>query len=148
MGTAILSIELLSLFAISFLAATILPAQSEILLGYLYLEEAIHPFLLLLFATAGNVLGSCFNWVMGRFIRQLGNKKWFRVNEKTLAHATKIYNKYGAWTLLFAWVPFIGDPLTIVAGILRTNFIIFVSFVTIGKLLRYIAVLYALGLRF
>tara|TARA_B100001750_G_scaffold247422_1_gene273122 strand:- start:1678 stop:2115 length:438 start_codon:yes stop_codon:yes gene_type:complete len=140
--------ELISLFIVAFLAATILPAQSEILLGAYYIAGKSDPYLLLLFATTGNVLGSCVNWIIGRSLNRLKNYKWFPVKEETLSKATNIYNKYGIWSLLLAWVPFIGDPLTIVAGVLRAHFRWFVVLVTIGKLLRYIVVLYALGFRF
>jgi membrane protein YqaA with SNARE-associated domain len=140
-------IELLSLFAICFLAATILPAQSEIILGALYIAGDYNGLLLLAIATVGNVLGSCANWLIGRFIRYFENKKWFAASDKAMAKATTIYQKYGIWTLLFAWMPFIGDPLTIVSGILRANFYVFVVLVTIGKCGRYLVLLYALGFR-
>jgi len=140
--------DLSVLFLVSFLAATIFPAQSEIVLGGLYLTGKINALLLLLVATVGNVLGSCVNWVLGRFIRRFQGRKWFPVGEKTLNRATKIYQKYGIWSLLFAWVPFIGDPLTIVAGMLRVNIYVFFTLVAIGKCARYGVVLYALGYRF
>ena len=123
-----------------------LPAQSEILLGYLYKTSGHTAFLLILIATLGNVLGSCFNWVIGRYLNKLKDKKWFPVKEKSLDQATRIYNKYGIWTVLFAWVPFIGDPLTIVAGFLRANFPLFLALVTIGKCGRYIFVIWILSL--
>ena len=142
-----MSFDVISLLSVSFLAATILPAQSEILLGYLYLTGNNNPYILLLYATIGNVLGSCINWVIGRYLRTLEHKKWFRSQENKLAKASYLYNKYGIWTLIFAWLPFIGDPLTIVAGLLRTNIYIFVALVTLGKITRYFLVLYALGFR-
>ena len=66
------------------------------------------------------------------------DKKWFPVNEKMLKKATDFYQKYGVWSLLLAWTPFLGDPLTIVAGIFRTNIYLFLTLVTIGKAGRYI----------
>jgi len=138
--------QLFSLFFISFLAATIFPAQSEILLGALYKYGQYDAVILILVATAGNVLGSCVNWAMGRYIVMLKTKKWFPISEKGLNHATNLYNKYGIWTVLMAWVPFIGDPLTIVAGFMRANFFLFLLLVTIGKGGRYIFLIYILSL--
>ena len=140
--------DLFLLFAVSFLAATILPAQSEILLGALYLSADHSPYILLAVASVGNILGSCANWLIGRYLRTFQDKKWFRINKKAMAHATTFYQKYGVWTLLLAWVPFIGDPLTIVAGVLKADIRLFVVLVSIGKIARYIVTLYLLGFRF
>jgi membrane protein YqaA with SNARE-associated domain len=136
--------ELLFLFSISFLAATILPAQSEIVLAGLHLKQAAHPVWLFLVATTGNVLGSCVNWLLGRYARHFQNRKWFPVKPKALERASNLYQKYGVWTLLLAWTPFIGDPLTVVAGVLRTPFLVFVALVTIGKAARYASILIVL----
>ena len=134
-------LDLAFLFIISLLAATILPAQSEIVLVGLNFKSDISSYVLLVVATFGNVLGSVINWFLGRYLRHFKGKKYFPIKEKSLTKATDIYNKYGVWTLLLAWVPFIGDPLTIVAGILRTNIIVFLILVTIGKMGRYAAIL-------
>ena len=138
-------LELLSLFIISLLAATILPAQSEILLTVLYLSGNHDVITLILVATLGNVLGSVINYYIGRSLTYLKSKKWFPI-KTNLDKATKFYNKYGIWTALFAWVPFIGDPLTIVAGVLRANFLLFLILVTIGKCGRYIFFVWLLSL--
>lgn len=134
-------IDLGLLFVTSFLAATILPAQSEALLAGLYLSGDHINAILILVATFGNVLGSCVNWLLGRYLLQWKDKKWFFVKPDSLEKATNLYKKYGTWTLLFAWVPFIGDPITVVAGFLRTNFYLFLALVTIGKFSRYVVVI-------
>lgn len=131
--------ELLTLFFVSFLAATIFPFQSEALLAALHFSSNIQTSMLVLTATVGNVLGSCANWLLGRYIIYFKEKRWFPASQKQLDRATKFYQRYGVWTLLLAWLPIIGDPLTIIAGILRTHFILFLILVTIGKAGRYMA---------
>lgn len=101
--------------------------------------------LLLLVATGGNVLGSVVNWLLGRFIEHFRDRPWFPVSEQKLARAEAWYRRFGIWSLLLSWVPVIGDPLTVVAGLLRTPFATFLILVTIAKAGRY-AVLAALTL--
>jgi len=130
----------LSLFISAFAAATILPAQSEALLAY---QVSISPdavVQLVAIATLGNVLGATFNWWLGRLTENLRAKKWFPVNEKLLQKAERFYGRYGRYSLLLSWVPIIGDPITIVAGILREPLLSFVLLVTIAKCARYVFV--------
>ena len=115
--------ELILLFASALLAATLFPAQSEAVLVGLHLAGNHSVWSLFLVATVGNVLGSVI--------------KWFPIKGRMLDKATKFYQKYGVWTLLLAWTPFIGDPLTLVAGIFRTNIWLFLLLVTISKAGRY-----------
>jgi membrane protein YqaA with SNARE-associated domain len=133
--------ELFALFGVSLLAATILPAQSEILLAALHIQQTYPATALLLAATTGNVLGSCINWLLGRYCLHFQDRRWFPIKKKALQRASTFYQKYGIWTLLLAWTPFIGDPLTVVAGLLRTPFWLFFLLVTIGKAGRYISLL-------
>ena len=128
------------LFAVAFLAATIFPAQSEAaLLGLLALDR--YPALALLAAaSAGNVLGSCANYAIGRFLA--GSKRMERLlNPARRARAESWYRRYGKWSLLASWVPVIGDPLTLVAGVLRESFPVFLALVTVAKVGRYLALL-------
>ena len=106
------------LFMAALLAATLLPAQSEaVLVGLLLAGYA--PWLLLGVASVGNVLGSVVNWALGRGIEHLRNRRWFPVSPAALARAERWYRRYGRWSLLLSWMPIIGDPLTVVAGVLR-----------------------------
>lgn len=134
------ALDLILLFAASLLAATILPAQSEAVLAGLHLTGEHSPIALVTVATLGNVLGACINWLLGRYLEHFKNRRWFPVKEQALDKAVQTYQRYGVWTLLLSWVPFIGDPLTVIAGLLRTPFPVFVLLVTIGKLARYVAV--------
>jgi membrane protein YqaA with SNARE-associated domain len=132
----------LSLFAISFLAATILPFSSELILAGLIATSNYDSLLLLIVASFGNVLGSVVNWILGFYSRNLAIKKWFPFKETQIERSSKWFNKFGRWSLLFAWVPIIGDPLTLAAGLLRVKFIEFIILVTIGKVSRYFLIYY------
>ncbi len=125
------------LFWNAFIAATLLPAYSEITLLALLAEGTGTPLLLFLTATAGNVLGSIFNWWLGVNIRRFENRKWFPVKQDAISKAEHVFRRYGVWSLLLAWVPIIGDPLTLVAGVLRVRLIYFILLVTISKAARY-----------
>ena len=132
----------LSLFAISFLAATILPFSSELTLAGLIATSNFDNLLLLIVASFGNILGSVVNWVFGFYSRNLTTKKWFPFKDKQIENSSKWFSKFGKWSLLFAWVPIIGDPLTLVAGLLRVRFLDFIILVTIGKVSRYLLIYY------
>ncbi len=129
----------LGLFIASFLAATILPFSSEVVLSILLLNN-YDPFNAVAVATAGNVLGSVLNYAMGLGGSVLILKKLLRMSEKDINSAEQRFRKYGTFSLLFAWVPVIGDPLTVAAGVLKINFVLFLALVAAGKLLRYIIV--------
>ena len=135
----------LSLFAISFLAATILPFSSELTLAGLISTSNYDNLLLLVFASFGNVLGSVFNWGLGFYARNLTIKKWFPFKETQIERSSKWFSKFGKWSLLFAWVPIVGDPLTFVAGLLRVRFLDFIILVAIGKVSRYLIIFYLMG---
>jgi membrane protein YqaA with SNARE-associated domain len=125
------------LFAASFLAATVFPFQSElVLLGLLLGGDFPWPALLAV-ATVGNVLGAVVNWGLGRFLLHFRDRRWFPVKPQVYARVERWYRRYGVWSLLLAWLPVIGDPLTVVAGALRANLALFVVLVTVGKLGRY-----------
>lgn len=130
----------LGLFGISFLAATVLPAQSEIGLVGLILSENYSITLLIIVASVGNTLGAVVNWVIGLYVNQLKHKRWFPIKPKQLDKATGWYHKYGRWSLLMSWAPFVGDPLTLAAGVLREPFWSFFILVAIAKTGRYIIV--------
>jgi len=135
----------LSLLFISFLAATILPFSSELTLAGLISTSNYDNLLLLAFASFGNVLGSIFNWFIGFYSRNLATKKWFPFKETQIERSSKWFSKFGKWSLLFAWVPIVGDPLTFFAGLLRVRFLDFIILVAIGKVSRYLIIFYLMG---
>jgi membrane protein YqaA with SNARE-associated domain len=130
-----------ALWASAFLAATLLPGSSEALLTGLAVTGYGDPVLLLAVATSGNVMGSLANWFCGRFLSRFRNRPRFPVLPRRYEQAVAWYARYGRWSLLFAWVPIIGDPLTVVAGALSVPLGPFLVLVTIGKLTRYGVVL-------
>ena len=131
----------LGLFISAFLAATILPLSSEIVLGALLLS-GLSPATLVIVATAGNVLGSLTNYALGYWGGRAAVKKWLKVSEGDFLRAEQRFKKYGMLSLCFAWVPIIGDPLTVMAGVLRIRLHWFLLLVTAGKLLRYVVISY------
>jgi membrane protein YqaA with SNARE-associated domain len=136
-----------ALFAASFIAATILPAQSELALVGLLMLGKFSPWSLVAVASLGNILGSCVNWLLGRGVERFRDRNWFPVSQPSLDKAQGWYHRYGRWTLLLSWLPIVGDPLTVVAGLLREPFWSFLILVSIGKIARYILLaLGALGL--
>lgn len=126
------------LFVSALIAATILPMQSEAVLVAL-MSAGKHPVAnLLVVATVGNVLGSVINWYLGRYLLQFQNRRWFPASDRQLARAEGWYRKYGRWSLLGSWLPIVGDPLTVVAGVLREPLVPFLVLVTIAKGTRYL----------
>ena len=99
--------------------------------------------LLLIAASTGNILGSVFNWICGYYATYFIQKKWFPINQSQINKATNFFLKYGKWSLLLAWVPFIGDPLTFVAGTLRYSLLPFLILVSIGKTARYLVIYFS-----
>ena len=132
--------EYAGLFAASLLAATVLPAQSEVLLFAMLLTHHYQTWALVLVASVGNILGSVVNWLLGRLLARFESRTWFPIKRVTIARAEIWYHRYGRWSLLLSWAPIIGDPLTVVAGVLREPFPVFLALVTVAKVTRYVAV--------
>jgi membrane protein YqaA with SNARE-associated domain len=126
------------LFLTALIAATILPMQSEAALVALILADYSLP-LLLISASVGNVLGSLVNWLLGRSIERFRDARWFPASAAAMARAEAWYRRYGRWSLLLSWAPIVGDPLTVVAGVLRERLWVFLTLVTIAKVGRYLA---------
>lgn len=137
----------LSLFAVSFLAATFVPFYSEFaVVGMLALGES--PELVLAVATLGNTLGAAVNWLLGRFLLHYQDRRWFPVTRAQLARAQAWYQRWGVWSLLMAWLPVGGDALTFIAGIMRVRFDLFFVLTAIGKGARYAVLIYAVDVAF
>ena len=126
-------LSLFSLFASSFLSATLLPGNSEVLLVALLLSDVSQPWLLVLIATMGNSLGGLTNVILGRFFPLRKTSRW---QEK----ATGFLNRYGAAALLLSWMPVIGDLLCLLAGWMRISWGPVLFFLCLGKALRYVVV--------
>ena len=124
------------LFLVSFGAATLLPLQSEAVLGGLVLA-GYEPVTLVAVASAGNIAGSSLNWWLGTQLHRFSTRRWFPVRPAQLERARRLYARYGRYTLLGAWLPVVGDPLTLIAGMLGERFRVFLLLVAIGKTARY-----------
>ena len=122
------------------MVATIVPFGSEAYFASLLSMGKYNNILLLISASVGNVLGSVFNWVIGYYINYFIKKSWFPIKKDKIKKGTDLFNKYGKWSLLLSWVPFVGDPITFVAGTLRFSFIPFIILVSIGKIGRYLVI--------
>jgi len=131
--------EYLALFGASLLSATVFPFQSEVILFGMLVAQHYQIWLLVFVASIGNIIGSCINWLLGRFIAHFEGR-WFPISRDRVAKAERWYHEYGRWSLLLSWMPIIGDPLTIVAGILREPFPVFLALVAVAKAARYVAV--------
>lgn len=131
----------LGLFASAFLAATVLPVVSEAVFSGMAVTGKFEPFILLAVASVGNTLGSVVNWLLGRFLYDSRESRWMPVKAEHLEKASAIFNRWGVWSLLLAWTPFVGDPLTFLAGVLRVPFAVFLILVAISKTGRYAVLL-------
>ncbi len=124
------------LFASALVSSTLFPGGSEALLLLHLQEENSSVYALVGMATLGNVLGSLITYMMGRFGFQLSHR-WFRVSQEKLDRTENYFARFGTPALLFAWLPIIGDPLCLVAGMLRYHLMWFILVVSLGKLARY-----------
>ena len=128
-----------TLFLLSFLASTLLPLGSEWLL-ILMLVKGYDPAVSVTTATVGNTLGACTTWLVGRYGGDWLLARLFRISDQQRQRAESWYQRYGTLSLLFSWLPVVGDPLCLVGGLLKIRFPIFLLLAGVGKLVRYAAV--------
>ncbi len=124
----------LALFVSAFLAATILPFSSEAAF-VVALSNDMPPLTALIVASSGNILAIIVNYYLGYFLYE-------KTKDKLLAsrvgkNSYKLGHKYGYFALLLSWLPLIGDPLTIVAGLVRLEFVWFVIIAGSLRIARY-----------
>jgi len=141
-------LTLFGLFAAAFLSATLVPGSSEAALAAALASGQAELVPALIVATLGNTLGSCVNWALGLYVAHWRGHRFFPVKEKDFARYEALYQKYGLWSLLASWVPIIGDPLTVMAGLFRTPMRLFIPIVAFAKFVRYLAVAGAVSLAF
>lgn len=136
--------ELFGLFSAAFLSASFFPFQSELIFIAMLVSNHFDDWVLLLVASAGNILGAALNWWLGKYITRFENERWFPVKKAVLTKAERWFTRYGKWSLLLSWVPIIGDPLTMIAGVLRMHFLPFILIVALAKTGRYFLIMLAL----
>ncbi|MCK5040325.1 MAG: DedA family protein [Candidatus Aenigmarchaeota archaeon] len=135
----------LNVFVVSFLASTILPFGSEVLVaGYAH-TQTLDLFLLLMVATFGNFFGSLTNYYVGRLGRKTIFHRVIKTDDEKLKKAKRLFDKYGNPILFFSWVPLIGDALTLFAGLVKSDLKAFAFFVFVGKLFRYLFLIFVFG---
>lgn len=139
-------VELSGLFVSAFTSATLLPGSSEaVLIGVLALGTTSTA-LAVATATVGNTVGSVVNWLIGRFFSHFKDRRWFPVKADTFDRFLERYRRWGVWSLLMSWAPIIGDPLTVMAGVMRTPLWLVIPLVALAKLARYAVVAGAVSL--
>jgi membrane protein YqaA with SNARE-associated domain len=137
----------LTLAASAFVAATVFPLQSEAVLVGLMLTGDHAVWLLVLVASLANTAGSVVNWWLGGVIHRYRDRRWFPASPEALARAEGWYRRWGHWSLMLSWAPIIGDPLTVIAGVLREPLWRFLILVALAKTGRYVTLaLITLGL--
>lgn len=132
--------ELFGLYWAAFLSATVLPGSSEAALLALIALGSWSLAALIAVATVGNTLGSVVNWWLGLFVERWRDHPRFPVKPAEFEKYRDWYRRWGIWSLLAAWVPVIGDPLTVMAGVMRTPLWLFLLVTGAGKLARYLVV--------
>lgn len=134
------------LFLASFLASTVLPFGSEALL-LLLINKGFDPISVVMVASVGNYCGACTTYYIGLVGRKDLVEKYLSIPQQRLDNTEKWFTKYGVYSLLFTWVPVIGDAITAMGGVMKLDFKTFSVLVFLGKLMRYAAVAcMALGL--
>lgn len=129
------------LFLSAFLAATLLPAYSEIVFAAL-VAEGRDPLALWAWASVGNTLGAALNYALARYFLRFQDRSWFPFRAENFSRAQSWFQRYGVWSLTMSWMPVGGDALTFVAGLMRINVWLFLLLVAAGKAARYGIVLW------
>ena len=124
----------------AFLAATFLPGTTEVVLLALIAAADIEPWLLIAVASVFNVLGSGVNYAIGWYLVRFRGSRFMPVSERRLDQAQGWFRRYGVWSLLLSWVPFVGDAFPVVAGLMRANPWIAFPLIAIGKTARFVAI--------
>jgi len=131
-----------SLFLLSFLASTLIPLGSEWLLVTL-IVQGFAPLPVVLVASAGNLMGACTSYGIGVCGSAFLTTRILRMGDRERVRAERFFAKYGIWSLLLSWLPVIGDPLCVAAGLMKVGFGRFALLVATGKVVRYAAVAWA-----
>jgi len=134
-----LSLGYLGIFLAAFIASTLLPAPSELIILIAF-ENGFNVFGVIAVATLGNTLGSITNYYIGYYSNSKRLISRFNLNQSKINKWTKKSQKYGFWLGLLAWLPIVGDPLMAIVGFLKVKIIPLILTITFGKLIRYIVV--------
>lgn len=127
----------------SFLAGTFVPFSSEAVMGALLVTTSMNPVMTVVSGTIGNVLGSMFNYFIGRIASVEQISRWMRVKQDRLLLTQRYVERKGSWIAFFSFLPFFGTAISISLGILRANVFGVFVYSLLGKLIRYIMVAYS-----
>ena len=133
------------MFLAAFLAGSVFPFSSEAVILAL-MATGLDPWQLMIYGTIGNVLGSVVNYAIGRMGKMEWIEKYLHVKKKDLDRAHRFLAGHGAWMGFFAFLPVLGSAITIALGLMRSNVIITFIAITIGKIFRYVILIYRAGL--
>ena len=133
------------MFLAAFLAGSVFPFSSEAVILAL-MATGLDPWQLMIYGTIGNVLGSVVNYAIGRMGKMEWIEKYLHVKKKDLDRAHRFLAGHGAWMGFFAFLPVLGSAITIALGLMRSNVIITFIAITIGKIFRYVILIYSAGL--
>jgi len=137
----------LGMLLAAFLAGSFFPFSSEAVMIAL-MATGLDPWQLMVYGTIGNVLGSCVNYGVGRLGKLEWIEKYLHIKKKDMDKAERFMAGRGAWMGFFAFLPVLGSAITILLGLMRANVIISFISITLGKLFRYIVLIYSVGLFF
>ena len=129
----------------SFLAGSVFPFSSEVVMAAL-MATGLDPWLLAFYGTIGNVLGALLNYGIGRMGKVEWFEKYLHVKQKDLDRAERFVSGRGAWMGFFAFLPILGSAITVLLGLMRSNIVITFIAITLGKIFRYIILIYGVGL--
>ena len=129
----------------AFLAGSFFPFSSEAVMAGL-MATGLEPWKLAFYGTIGNVLGSVLNYCVGRMGKTEWFEKYLHVKPKDLERAKRFMSGRGAWMGFFSFIPLLGSAITILLGLMRANIVITFIAITLGKIFRYIILIYGVGL--
>lgn len=130
----------MGLFGVSFVAATLVPLGSEIFVAVMVVS-GYDPCLVFTVATTGNIMGSVTNYYVGKLGTNFVLSRYIKIEPEKRQKAEKMYRKWGGPVLFLAWMPVVGDPLTVMAGVFNLDLRVFTFWVGLGKSFRYFVVI-------
>ena len=133
------------LFLGAILAGSVLPFNSESVMAALYVA-GLDPWALIFWGSLGNIIGSVINYVSGRMGKMEWIERYLKVKREKLERAQRWVAKYGAWMGLLAWIPLLGSAITVALGLMRSNIPLTFTAISIGKIARYVLVIYGTSL--
>lgn len=131
------------MFLAGVIAGSLFPISSEAVMLGLW-AAGLNPMWLIIYGSIGNVLGSMLNYALGRMGKMEWLQKWFHLKPEDLKKAEKFMGGHGALMGFFCFLPVIGEAISVILGLTRANVLISTLSITVGKVLRYIVLIYGI----